>query len=115
MSRLQSDKSNLNAALKMMRIDFEKRISDLIKDRDLLQARYKQLQNSIAQQKSVEEVDEQEQDDGQYEVDRLLDDKMVRTREYLVRWKGYDSSHDCWVCETDLDCPSILKKYKSTK
>lgn len=34
--------------------------------------------------------------------------------EYLVRWKGFDESHDSWSQEDNLFCPLILKRYKKT-
>lgn len=117
LSHLRSEISSSNAASEAMKIEYEKRVSDLTRDRDLSQARYKQLKNSITQQKTADEESSQNNFNGElYEVECLLDDKMIRkTRQYLVRWKGYDTSHDSWVKESDLKCPSILKKYKGSK
>lgn len=110
LTRLRAEQSQLVDASKRMK-------TDLTRERELSEARYKQLQNAITQQKPSEEVNQKENNNTEeYEVDCLIDDRMVpRTREYLVRWKGYDSSHDSWVKEKDLECPSILKKYKSAK
>lgn len=118
LSRFQSELSNSNAVSETMKIEYEKRISELSRERDLLQARYKQLKNSITQQKTADELSNPENinHDQVYEVECLLDERMVRKKQqYLVRWKGYDASHDSWVKESDLNCPSILKKYKNSK
>lgn len=58
----------------------------------------------------------EETDEGNYhEVECLLRDKIVQKRAYLVRWKGFDSSHDSWILESDLNCPKLLLKYKQSK
>lgn len=85
----------------------------MTKENKLLHARFNQLQKSIPQPGDVEkcgDIDEQF-----YEVDYLLDHKLVESRSFLVRWKGFDSSHDSWVEESDMQCPRILKKYKQSK
>lgn len=88
-----------------------KRISELTREKGLAQTKLKQLQNTIEQQNKENEDD----DANFYEVDRLLYGKLVEKREYLVRWKGFDSSHDKWIRESDLQCPDTLKKYKQLK
>lgn len=48
-----------------------------------------------------------------YEVDALIKHRSTaRTREFLVRWKGFKPKDDSWVKETNLLCPQILEKYK---
>lgn len=50
-----------------------------------------------------------------FEVDRLLEHKIENgDRLFLIRWKGYEKSHDSWEREKDLSCPHILKQYKKT-
>ena len=44
-------------------------------------------------------VDEQEE----YEVKALLVHRLCRgPRQYLVHWRGYNSSEDSWLSETEL-------------
>jgi hypothetical protein len=46
--------------------------------------------------------------DLEWEIDRFIDERTIKkgkgrtVREYHVRWKGYDSSHDVWLPESDL-------------
>ena len=45
-------------------------------------------------------VDEEEE----YEVKALLTHKVQQgIRQYLVSWRGYDSSEDSWLSETELE------------
>lgn len=94
----------------------ETKISNLLHEKRLLEARNKQLQCGVDQQKIVKEAHKNENadaDDEVYEVEKLVGHKMVRF--YLVRWKGYTEEHDTWEKETNLiDCPEILKSYKSS-
>lgn len=47
-----------------------------------------------------------------YEVEQILADKMVKkTRHFLIRWKGYDSSYDTWEKQSNLNCRQILSAY----
>jgi len=49
--------------------------------------------------------------DNQYEVEKLLDHD--RHRRYLIRWAGYDESHDTWVKEQDIH-KDLVKEYKAS-
>lgn len=55
-------------------------------------------------------------DENVYEVEKLLSDKIMRKKQhFLVRWKGFDETHDSWVQKENLNCPKILQKYFKTK
>lgn len=88
----------------------------LIRENSLFQARFKQVQDAaLVNQIEKSNVQEHENEsNNEYEVDRLLDDKFVQNHVFLVRWKGYDSSHDEWVDEKNISS-SVLKKYKKLK
>lgn len=62
---------------------------------------------------SDEEYDE---DNAEWEVKRILGMKFKKgnTRAFLVRWKGYDESHDSWEAEENLKCPDLIEKFLST-
>lgn len=88
-----------------------KSISDLKRENSLLMAQNKQLQTLAQSEQTNSDSDENDF----YEVQSLLEDKLVSERLYLVRWKGFDSSHDSWERESNLRCTNMLKKYKQSK
>lgn len=57
----------------------------------------------------IEEFDETKD----YEVAKIVDVffKKDKTREFLVRWKGYAPEHDTWEPEENLKCPDLIEKY----
>ncbi|XP_050506570.1 chromobox protein homolog 1 [Diabrotica virgifera virgifera] len=71
--------------------------------------------------KKSKAVSEDEDEDGtgdetQYEVEKVLDDKMIAgVRHYLIRWKGYGQGDDTWEPEDTLNCPDAIKAFKDAK
>lgn len=110
---LRADLSKANLLIKELKANNNKQVAELIRERDLSQAQLKQLKNTIEERN--QENDEGDDNDGFYEVECLLSDKKVEKRAYLVRWKGFGSSHDSWILESELQCKEILKKYKQSK
>lgn len=48
----------------------------------------------------------------EFEVEKLLNHRGSKgKREFLVRWKGFNSEEDSWQKEQNLSCPKILKQY----
>lgn len=93
----------------------EAKFSRLKREKNLLEARNKQLQKGIDQQVVTKEQNENEADDDLYEVEKLVDHKMKKgVRFYLVRWKGYNEQDDTWEKESNLHCPDILNAYKAS-
>lgn len=92
----------------------QKSITNFKRENQLLMSQTKQLKSSLAEGRA--EMEEAHEDD-MFEVENILDDKLVTSteRSYLIRWNGFDSSHDSWERESNLSCPSILKKYKISK
>lgn len=113
LEKVHAELTKSNATQERVNEDRLKRIGEVTRERDLLRAQFKQLQNGFARQS--EEKKPNDCDDDRYEVERLLDDERIQTQRFLVRWKGYDSSHDSWVNENDLNCPRILKRYIQSK
>ena len=63
-----------------------------------------------------------ELDADEFEVDFIVRDRKFKDKrsgkqstQYLIRWKGYDSSEDTWVNEEDLSCPDKLNEFKETQ
>lgn len=126
-SSLESDKKELSEKLAAA----EKTIEEMKKEKaatlgrsnaqqrelDSLKARMKQLQFGVQQNTDREQEKEQSAkkedfEESLYEVQKLLKHKTIKKeRNFLVRWKGYDSSEDSWVPESHLNCPRILKSY----
>jgi len=56
-------------------------------------------------------------EENSYEVEQVLDmrftGKKHKTKEYLIRWKGYSSAHDSWIKEAGLDLS--IEKYDLSK
>ncbi len=62
---------------------------------------------------SDDEQDDAENGDGEYEVEDIVDHKIVRGKtSFLIRWKNYDASGDTWEPESSLSCPEIIANYK---
>ena len=53
-------------------------------------------------------------DDDEYEVEEILGErKHYRKTQYLLKWKGYPLSEASWEPEANLNCPELLKIFKS--
>ena len=48
---------------------------------------------------------------GYYEVEKILDHRRTKYKEFLVRWKGYDSEDNSWIKEKDVT-QSALTEYR---
>ncbi|KAK4876830.1 hypothetical protein RN001_009336 [Aquatica leii] len=76
----------------------------------------KKSESTEKDEKEVEQETSEEENDTQYEVEEVIDEKMVKgVRHYLIRWKGYDQDGDTWEPESTLDCPELIKKFKEQK
>lgn len=66
---------------------------------------------------------EHEEGADRYEVEAILDRRAIADQragkhriEYLVKWAGYDASHNLWLPETNLDgCQAMLREYLDTR
>lgn len=106
------EKDELEKCLTEPKVGLESKDSNqsLIRENEMMEAKIKQLQRSSV---TILKKETEEQQD-EYEVESLLKhrgNKFKGKREFLVRWKNYTSSHDCWQNERDLHCPDILEQY----
>jgi len=53
----------------------------------------------------------------EYEIEKILDKKKRHNRdEWLVKWKGYDDSHNQWLPEAELqNCKRLLRQFENKK
>ncbi|KAJ7574380.1 hypothetical protein C8J56DRAFT_872338 [Mycena floridula] len=62
---------------------------------------------------------EQEDEEEDYEIEAILEAKkgqFPRGRTgFLVKWKGYDSSHNSWVDEKDANAPELIEAFWATQ
>lgn len=106
---LESANRNANETIQ----HHKKTVSDLKRENNLLVSQRKQLNAELARNDHQNEKENSfDEDQNVFEVESLLDDKVIAENYYLVRWKGFDSSHDSWVRESNLSCATILKRYK---
>ncbi|XP_055685478.1 M-phase phosphoprotein 8 isoform X1 [Lutzomyia longipalpis] len=66
----------------------------------------------IAPKSKERKVDDEESSDKEWEVDRIIDIryKKNKSREFLIRWKGWGQAHDTWEPEKHVNCPDLVKK-----
>lgn len=115
MNNLQSKLSEESAKYTKMNAQNEMKISNLMRAKDLLEARNKQLRKGVDEQAAAKKKDEDGDDDNIYEVEKLLKHKVKNgVRSYLVRWVGYSERYDTWEKESDLYCPDILNAYNAS-
>jgi hypothetical protein len=65
---------------------------------------------------------EPDNDAGDYEVEKIIDMRWIqptrngaKTREYLVKWKGYANTDNSWLKETELNCGALLYEYDQAR
>lgn len=134
--KLKQETISLKSQMKMQLDDCNKELSDLkqkysnvlieklhcdrknvilMRDTQVLNAHLVQLQQST-QSNVLDKSDDAnlsvDSVDGEYEVEALLDHKIVKgTWKFLVRWKHFSNEHDLWLNEKKLMCPTILTDY----
>lgn len=111
-------------------LQWKRKCLDLTRENKTLTARIKQLQtdsgrsgiesrekkhgnknnNSVLGERNAASSDSSGGD--VYEVDQILSHKTLRGKKlFLIRWKGFDPSHDTWERKENLNCPRKLQNY----
>jgi len=72
------------------------------------------LENERLKLTEKQELKRQEEEEGKYEVGKLLDVRSKKgKREFLIRWKGHGKESDTWEAEKDLNCKDMMEKFIS--
>ena len=51
-----------------------------------------------------------------YEVEKILDKrKILGKKEYLIKWKGYDTTYDTWEPVENLACDDKIKEFEKKR
>ena len=63
--------------------------------------------------KDEKEVKEVKDEEKEFEVERIIEVhfKKNKSREFLIRWKGFTASDDTWEPEENLNCPDLIEKF----
>lgn len=94
-------------------LEKDARIIDLLTENGDLKAKIEDLESKVNKSTRSRRQSTIQRD---YEVERLLDDKIVRgKRKFLVHWKNFGSEYDTWENEHNLNCPDILQGYWTSK
>lgn len=63
----------------------------------------------------LDDYDENDIDENQdWEVERILDvhyNRKEKTRDFLIRWKGYSFKSDSWEPEENLNCTDLIDSF----
>ncbi|KOC63455.1 Chromobox protein like protein 3, partial [Habropoda laboriosa] len=72
----------------------------------------KETENGKQITASDEEKNDKE-DQKEFEVERIIEVhfKKNKTRQFLIRWKGFTAADDSWEPEENLNCPELIEKF----
>ncbi|KAK0173017.1 hypothetical protein PV328_006272 [Microctonus aethiopoides] len=89
--------------------DNEKQNADVEKKAKKLRGSRQQNDNA----KKNNDEDQSDNEDEEFEVEKIIDVyfKKNKSREFLIRWKGFPPSDDTWEPEANLNCPELITKF----
>lgn len=95
------------------KVNPEKNTIDMLKEKN--QMLLHEL-NDLKCEVNSKSIEGTKSDDEEHEVEEIIDDKMIkRIKHYLVKWKGYDHTHNLWLPKKDLNCKVLLCGYEKSK
>lgn len=74
------------------------------------------IENSPPHQQAINQVMEEREDE--WEVEHIMGRRVSTERnviEYMIHWKGFDSSWDSWVLINDLHCDQLIEDFEGKK
>ncbi|KAI8929738.1 hypothetical protein BC831DRAFT_259471 [Entophlyctis helioformis] len=75
-----------------------------------------QLKDDVVDGADEGRSDDEDADEEEYEVERILDHRKRRGKtEYLVKWKDYPDSENSWAWEDDMQAPEIIAAYLKSR
>ncbi|KAH0560111.1 heterochromatin protein 1-like [Cotesia glomerata] len=69
--------------------------------------------SKAAKPQNDDNEDENGDEEKEFEVEKVLDVhfKKNKSREFLIRWKGFTAADDTWEPEANLNCPDLITKF----
>lgn len=63
--------------------------------------------------KKNNDENQSDNEEEEFEVEKIIDVyfKKNKSREFLIRWKGFPASDDTWEPEANLNCPELITKF----
>ncbi len=81
----------------------------------LINSKHELLRDSVLLSR-IKVIPKEVTDPTYYNIEKILKDRLKNgIRQFLVKWKGYDSSHNSWEPASVFVSPQIIENYWTTK
>lgn len=115
-ARLEDQNSKMKKKIELYEVQCSNDLQ-VEKENKRLLAQVKQMRrdsnsNFLTPKKNVDHSNHIEKDSEEFEIEKIMKHRGKKgKREFLIRWKNYSPTHDEWIKEDYLHCPTLLKKY----